>query len=344
MKYMKLLFTSILIIAQYSNVTFSFSTHLKTFHKSMHPKEFRKSVRSGKFRSPTNGICSDYLQCNLVVLREKDAFDFLKFCDLNSKACPLIEVLDVGSSVPKFCSSCADLKTDIPKYRIFQNGILTEEVTDVKAVWPDDAVAFLIGCSFSCDAALMNAGIELRSIQQKKNVPMYNTNLECTPVGSFAGNVVVSMKPIKALDVAKEVQITSKFPKAHGGPICVGCPTCIGITDISKPDYGDPVDIYPDEVPVFHACGVTPQNIIMKSQVEFAITHSPGHMFITDLKSDFDFSLLPSSSLSTMSPPSERVLESNFVEDEMIETDLTACESSNKRKKRSNCIDPTEDD
>ena len=173
----------------------------------------------------------------------------------------------------------------ICRYRIFRDGKLEKEVTDCTEYWPDDAVAFLIGCSFSCDAALINSGIKLRSIEQKKNVPMYNTNIKCNEAGSFTGNMVVSMKPIKATDVAKEVLITTKFPKAHGGPVCVGCPESIGIQDLSKPDYGDAVDIYPDEVPVFHACGVTPQNVLLQSGVRFAITHSPGHMFVTDLKS-----------------------------------------------------------
>jgi len=167
--------------------------------------------------------------------------------------------------------------------------LLEKEVTDVSDVWPKDSVAFLIGCSFSYDEALMKGGIPLRSVEQNKCVPMYKTNLKCRPSGSLKGNMVVSMKPIKALDVAKEVEITSKFPHAHGSPVCVGCPEAIGIKDVTKPEYGDPVEIRPNEVPVFHACGVTPQNIILESKVPFAITHSPGHMFITDLPSDTVF-------------------------------------------------------
>jgi uncharacterized protein YcsI (UPF0317 family) len=154
----------------------------------------------------------------------------------------------------------------IKRYRIFQNGKVINEVTDCTNYWPDDAVAFLIGCSFTCDNALLKSGIKLRSIEQKKNVPMYNTNIKCQSAGSFSGNMVVSMKPIKGLDVAKEVEITCKFPKAHGGPICIGCPQSIGIYDLAKPDYGDAVEVYPDEVPVFHACGVTPQNVLVESK------------------------------------------------------------------------------
>ena len=172
------------------------------------------------------------------------------------------------------------------RYCIYRNGKLDAVVDDVKPYWPEKSVAFLIGCSFSYDGALTEAGIRLRSVEQKKNVPMYKTNIPCRPAGSLHGNVVVSMKPIRALDVAKEVEITSKFPQAHGGPLCVGCPEAIGINDINNPEWGDRVDIFEGEVPVFHACGVTPQQVLMDSAVPFAITHSPGHMFVTDLPSE----------------------------------------------------------
>ena len=221
----------------------------------------------------------------------KDAFDFLLFCERNTQACPLIEVLDVGSYSP--LQSCkglgpdaADLRTDIPMYRIFKHGKLVEETSDVTQHWPEDSVAFLIGCSFTVDGALLDAGIRLRAAEEKKNVPMFKTNIPCTRAGNLSGNLVVSMKPIKALDITKEIEITSKFPHAHGAPICVGCPASIGISDVMKPDFGDAVDIKDDELPVFHACGVTAQNIILASQPEFAITHSPGYMLVTDLPAE----------------------------------------------------------
>jgi uncharacterized protein YcsI (UPF0317 family) len=213
----------------------------------------------------------------------------------------LIEVLDAGSFTPKSSiistgtesdtkddtsTTLADLRTDIPKYRIYKNGKLTLETTDVTPHWPSDSVAFLIGCSFTTDAALLNANIPLRTVEQHKNVPMYNTNIQCIPAGKYSGNMVVSMKPIKSTDVAKEVMITSKFPHAHGIPVCVGNPSSIGIVDVGKPDYGDVVEILEGELPVFHACGVTPQNVLLESRVDFAITHSPGYMFVTDLKAD----------------------------------------------------------
>ena len=172
------------------------------------------------------------------------------------------------------------------RYAIYRNGKLEKEVTDVTDYWPEESVAFLIGCSFSYDGALLDAGIPLKSADQGKNVPMYNTNLKCRSAGCLRGNMVVSMKPIPALQLSKHVEITSKYNHAHGGPVCVGSTAAIGIKDIDKPEWGDSIDVGPLEVPVFHACGVTPQSILMESKVPFAITHSAGHMFVTDLPAD----------------------------------------------------------
>ncbi len=172
------------------------------------------------------------------------------------------------------------------RYSIYRSGELSEEVTDVTEYWPTDSVAFLIGCSFSYDGALMNAGIPLKSAQQGKNVPMYKTNLKCRSAGKLSGNMVVSMKPIPALQISKHVEITSKYTHAHGGPVAVGSASSIGIQDIHNPEWGEPIDIDHDEVPVFHACGVTPQSVLVDSKVPFAITHSAGHMFVTDLPAD----------------------------------------------------------
>lgn len=251
------------------------------------PHEFRQAVRSGQYTGPTNGCCPGYMQCNLVVLEEgQAAYDFLLFCQRNKKACPLIEVCDVGRPSAETIAAGSDLRTDIPKYCIYRNGKLDAEVEDVRPYWPEKSVAFLIGCSFSYDGALLEAGIPLRSVEQKKNVPMYKTNIPCRSAGSLHGNVVVSMKPIKAIDVAKEGEITSQYPHAHGGPLCIGCPEAIGIKNVNNPEWGDSVNILTDELPVFHACGITPQAVLMESGVSFAITHSPGHMFVTDLPSD----------------------------------------------------------
>jgi uncharacterized protein YcsI (UPF0317 family) len=172
------------------------------------------------------------------------------------------------------------------RYAIYRNGKLEKEVTDATEYWPENSVAFLIGCSFSYDGPLQDAGIPLKSAEQGKNVPMYKTSLRCRPAGDLRGNMVVSMKPIPALMISKHVEITSKYAHAHGGPVCVGSASAIGIQDIDKPEWGDAIDIAPDEVPVFHACGVTPQSILMESKVPFAITHAAGHMFVCDLPSD----------------------------------------------------------
>jgi len=248
---------------------------------------FREQVRMGNFTKPTNGVCPGFLQCNLVVLPQGSvAFDFLLFCQRNPKACPLIEVCDVGSPNPKGVAPGADLRTDVPKYSIYRNGKLDEEVTDVTDYWPQDSVAFLIGCSFSYDGALMKAGIPLKSAQQGKNVPMYKTNLKCRSAGSLNGNMVVSMKPIPALQISKHIEITSKYTHAHGGPVAVGSASAIGINDINMPEWGESINVDHNEVPVFHACGVTPQSVLVDSKVPFAITHSAGHMFVTDLPSD----------------------------------------------------------
>lgn len=259
-------------------------------HEAHLSRSFREQVRMGAFTKPTNGVCPGFLQCNLVVLPQGPvAFDFLLFCQRNPKACPLIEVCDVGSPNPDGVAPGADLRTDVPKYSIYRNGKLEKEVTDATEYWPEDSVAFLIGCSFSYDGALMNAGIPLKSAEQGKNVPMYKTNLKCRPSGSLKGNMVVSMKPIPALKVSKHIEITSKYTHAHGGPVAVGSASAIGIDDIDMPEWGESVDMDHDEVPIFHACGVTPQSVLVDSKIPFAITHSAGHMFVTDLPSDMGF-------------------------------------------------------
>ena len=248
------------------------------------PVQFRGLVRSGQFTGPTNGQCPGYLQCNLVVLRKADAYDFLLFCQRNPQACPLIEVCDIGSSKPPDSFAYgADLRTDVPKYAIYRQGLLDRVVDNVTEYWPEDSVAFLIGCSFTYDSALLQANIPLRSVEQGKNVPMYRTNIPCRPAGKLHGNMVVSMKPIPGRDVTKVVNITGQYPHAHGGPVCIGCPLSIGINDVKKPDWGEPVDFDPSaDVPVFFACGVTPQSVLLESGIDFAITHYAGHMFVSD--------------------------------------------------------------
>ncbi len=250
------------------------------------PSEVRFQCRQGAFHFPTPGIACGYLQANLVILPRKLAFDFLVFCTRNPKPCPLLDVTEVGNPEPEIVAPGADLRTDLPRYHIFRNGEMQEEVADVSDIWQDDFVGFLVGCSFSFEAALMDEGIPVRHIQEGKNVPMYKTNIACNTAGDFSAPLVVSMRPLSPADVVRAVQITSRFPKAHGTPIHFGSPEEIGITNIDAPDFGEAVTIKEGEVPVFWACGVTTQIAILQAKPEIAITHAPGYMFVTDIKDD----------------------------------------------------------
>ena len=253
-------------------------------YSAMHPQEVKKLIRAGKIDFQTSGMCSGYAQANLCILPKDYAFDFLLFCMRNPKPCPILEVGDVGSKEFKAMASEGDVCTDFPKYRIWKNGVLEKEVTDISDYWQDDFVYFLIGCSFSFESEMLEADVPVRHIEEGVNVPMFNTNIALTPAGVFHGNMVVSMRPIPNELVVKAVEVTAAMPKVHGAPIQIGNPEAIGISDISNPDYGDSVTINDGEVPVFWPCGVTPQNVVMQTKPPIAITHAPGHMFITDVK------------------------------------------------------------
>jgi uncharacterized protein YcsI (UPF0317 family) len=248
------------------------------------PKEVRELIRERKHTSPTTGISIDYAQANLVVLSMESAYDFLLFCTRNPKSCPLLDVTEIGSPVPMLAAPGADLRTDIPRYNVYRHGKLVDQAEDISNYWRDDLVAFLIGCSFTFEKSLLDNGIPVRQIEMNCNVPMYKTNIPCHTGGRFSGPMVVSMRPIPYEQVARAVTITSKYPSVHGTPVHIGDPSRIGITDLDKPDYGDAVPVYDGEVPVFWACGVTPQAVAVASGVDFMITHTPGHMFITDIK------------------------------------------------------------
>ncbi len=253
-------------------------------YSSMNPKEIRTLIKEQKITGQTSGMCAGYAQANLCILPKDLAFDFLLFCNRNPKPCPVLEVGDAGSRVIREMADHADVATDFPKYRIWKNGLLAEEVTDISDIWQDDFVYFLIGCSFSFEAELLEAGIPVRHIEENRNVPMFNTNIPLKKAGIFGGNMVVSMRPIPYDLVVKAVNVTEAMPRVHGAPIHIGDPERIGINDISKPDYGEAVTVRDGEVPVFWPCGVTPQNTVMNAKPPIAITHSPGHMFITDVK------------------------------------------------------------
>nr|MDH3155580.1 putative hydro-lyase [Bacillus licheniformis] len=252
----------------------------------MRPDEVRALIRKGEITGPTAGMAGGFTQANLVILKKELAFEFLLFCQRNQKPCPILDVTDPGSPVPSITAPDADIRTDFPKYRVYKRGELADEVTDISSLWEDDMVGFLIGRDFTFEQALMNNGIPVRHIEEKRNVPMYQTNIPCVPAGRFQGPMVVSMRPVPEEQAVRAVQVTSRLPAVHGGPVHIGSPEAIGITDIAKPDFGDAVTIKKGEVPVFWACGVTPQAVAMHARPELMITHSPGHMLVTDVRDE----------------------------------------------------------
>ncbi len=250
------------------------------------PADVRRACRSGLLREQTSGLAPGYAQGNLVILPESLAESFHLFCRRNPKPCPLLEVTAAGDPVPHKFAPDADLRSDLPAYRVWKDGTLVEERHDVIDLWRDDFVAFLIGCSFTFEAALVEAGIPVRHVELGSNVPMYRTDIECAPAGPFRGPLVVSMRPLIPEDARRAAEITARYPDVHGAPIHQGDPAAIGIKDLSRPDFGEPVPIRDDELPVFWACGVTPQSAIMQAAPPLAITHSPGCMFVTDVRNE----------------------------------------------------------
>lgn len=246
--------------------------------------EVRLRARNGELTTPTCGLAMGSVQANLVIVPKNLAFDFLLFCQRNPKPCPLLDVTEPGGFDPAGVAPGADLRTDLPRYRIYRHGELVDEPTDIKVWWNEDLVAFLIGCSFTFENALLQAGLPLRHIEMGCNVPMYRTNIACRPAGAFRGPMVVSMRPMTPQQAIRATEICSRFGRAHGAPIHFGEPLAIGIRDLAKPDFGDAVEIRPGEIPVFWACGVTPQAVAMEVRPPLLITHKPGHMFVTDLR------------------------------------------------------------
>jgi uncharacterized protein YcsI (UPF0317 family) len=248
--------------------------------------EVRRAAREGTLTGPTCGLAMGFVQANLVVLPQNLAFDFLLFCHRNPKPCPLLDVTDVGSPEPQLMAPGADVRTDLPRYRVFQHGALVDEPAEIGRWWSDDLVAFLVGCSFTFENALLETGLPLRHLELGRNVPMYRTNIPCRPAGMFRGPMVVSMRPMTPPQAIEAVRICERFPRAHGAPVHWGDPSAIGIRDLDLPDFGDAVELRPGEVPVFWACGVTPQAVIMEAKPPLVITHKPGHMFVSDWRDE----------------------------------------------------------
>lgn len=249
----------------------------------------RTRIRAGDHTGPTSGLAPGFAQANLVVLPADAALDFLRFCVRNPKPCPLLEVTDTGSPHPLSLAVDADLRTDLPRYRVFHDGQLVDEPTDIARHWRDDLVSFLLGCSFTFEWALSAANLPVAHQEQGVNVPMYITDRRCNPAGPFDGPLVVSMRPFPPGVINRVIDITARFPAMHGAPVHIGDPAELGIGDLSTPDFGDAVRIGADEVPVFWACGVTPQAVAIQARPPLAIFHAPGHMFITDQRHvDFD--------------------------------------------------------
>src|SRR5262247_348524 len=242
----------------------------------------RLMIRRGDHAGPTSGMAPGYVQANLAILPQALATDFLRFCQLNPKPCPLLAASAPGDFRLPTLGDDLDIRTDLPRYRVFRRGELVDEPADIRAHWRDDLVAFVLGCSFSFEEALVEGGIELRHITCNATVPMYRTSIATAPSGPFHGPMVVSMRPMKPADAIRAIQITTRFPAVHGAPVHIGKPELIGIADIRKPDWGDAVPVNDDEIPVFWACGVTPQSVVATVKPEFCITHYPGSMLVTD--------------------------------------------------------------
>ena len=249
----------------------------------MTPAQLRQRIRSGEHSGNTSGYCAGFVQCNMVILPKDWAAEFLQFCTKNPKPCPVLGMADAGSwEIPALAANL-DVRSDLPSYKLFENGEFTKEVTDIKAYWRDDLVTFMLGCSFSFEEALLADGLEVRNITEQRNVPMYRTNIPCQSAGRFSGTMVVSMRPFLAADAIRATQICTRFPSVHGAPVHLGDPSLIGIDDINVTDFGDPVTIHENELPVFWACGVTPQVALEQAKPPFCITHSPGCMLVTDI-------------------------------------------------------------
>ena len=249
-----------------------------------HPREVRRAIRERRHTGHTAGLAPGYVQGNVCILPREYADEFRLFCERNPKPCPLLALSAPGDPRLPELGEDLDIRTDVARYRVFRDGVLTEEVTDLRDLWRPDLVTFVLGCSFSFEEALSAEGLRLRYVEQGTNVPMFRTNVDCAPAGRFRGKLVVSMRPFKPADAIRAVEITSRYPRVHGAPVHIGFPEAIGIEDLAEPWAGDPTEVRAGELPLFWACGITPQSVVLEAKPSLCITHAPGHMLVTDLE------------------------------------------------------------
>ena len=247
------------------------------------PREVRRAIRRGEHSGHTAGLAPGYVQGNVCILPREYAEEFALFCERNPKPCPLLAASRPGEARLPLLGEDLDIRTDVPRYRVFRDGERVTEVGDIRALWREDLVAFVLGCSFSFEQALLEAGLRLRYVEEGKNVPMYRTSIDTAPAGRFRGKLVVSMRPFKPADAIRAIEITSRYPRVHGAPVHLGRPDLIGIEDLTRPWAGDPTEVREDELPLFWACGITPQSVVLDARPSLCITHAPGHMLVTDL-------------------------------------------------------------
>ena len=252
----------------------------------------RAAIRSGAYRSHTAGLAAGRLQANVAIMRERHALDFMRYCQRNPKPCPLVGVSDTGDPLMRTLGHDIDIRTDVPAYNVYRDGRLTDTASDIRDLWEEDFVAFALGCSFTFENALIEAGIPVWHIANDTTVPMFRSGLETMPAGRFGGRMVVSMRAIDADQVDRATEIAGRYPLAHGRPVHAGDPAAIGIADAGRPDWGDPAPVEPGQVPVFWACGVTPQVALETAGLDICITHKPGHMLITDIAEDAEVPVL----------------------------------------------------
>jgi uncharacterized protein YcsI (UPF0317 family) len=247
------------------------------------PRAVRRAKRSGAHTTHTGALAPGFVQANLMMLPAEDAEDFLRFCQRNPKPCPLLAVSEPGDPTLPELAEALDIRTDVPSYRVFRDGEFVEDIEDISGLWRSDMVVFALGCSYSFEQALIDTGLHLRHWSEEYTVSMYRTNIECRAAGRFHGNMVVSMRPFTPADCIKAIQVTSRYPRVHGAPVHIGKPELIGIEDIESPWQGDRPELADDQLPLFWACGVTPQLVVETTKPKFCITHTPAHMLVTDL-------------------------------------------------------------